>query len=61
MVLAIKLLTMLETAEVLRKTERQLRWMLASNSAPPSAKIGGRRMFREADVLAWLDAQFEQG
>ena len=54
-----RLLTVPEVADMLRKTEAQLRWMLHIGTAPKSAKIGGRRMFRESDVLAWIDAAFE--
>ncbi|MDR6613589.1 helix-turn-helix domain-containing protein [Leifsonia sp. 1010] len=54
----IALLTLAETAERLRKSEAQLRWMIHSKTAPPSAIIGGRRMFREADVNGWIEAQF---
>jgi excisionase family DNA binding protein len=54
----IALLTLAEVAERLRKSEKQLRWMIHSGTAPKSALIGGRRMFRSADVDAWIDAQF---
>ncbi|GAP53825.1 hypothetical protein AHiyo6_03900 [Arthrobacter sp. Hiyo6] len=57
----IKLLTLHEVAEILRKSDTQLRWMIHTDTAPPSAKIGGRRMFREFEVIEWLDAQFENG
>lgn len=57
----VHLLTLQEVAEMLRKSESQLRWMVHTGSAPPSAKIGGRRMFREKDVIEWIDAQFEDG
>lgn len=53
------LLTLPETAGLLRKSNDQLRWMLHTGKAPRSAIIGGRRMFREADVVAWIDAQFD--
>ncbi len=53
-----KLLTLPETAAKLRKTEQQFRWMLYTGSAPRSAKIGGRLMFREADVDEWVEAAF---
>lgn len=53
------LLTLAETAERLRKSEAQLRWMIHTKTAPPSAIIGGRRMFRAADVDAWINKQFE--
>lgn len=55
-----KLLTVREAAEMLRRSEAQLRWLIHTGNAPRSARIGGRRMFREADVLAWIDAAFEE-
>jgi predicted DNA-binding transcriptional regulator AlpA len=55
-----KLLTLKETAERLRKSEDSLRWMMTNKTAPQSAKIGGRWMFREADVDAFIERQFEQ-
>lgn len=53
-----KLMTKAETAEALRKTTKQLDWMLYTGTAPKSALIGGRRMFRAADVEAWIEEQF---
>ena len=61
MVEPIKLLMLSEVAEMLRKSDSQLRWMIHTNTAPPSALIGNRRMFREKDVLEWINAQFEKG
>lgn len=52
------LLVMSETAAMLRKTTKQLEWMIYNGTAPQSAKIGGRRMFRRADVEAFIDAAF---
>jgi predicted DNA-binding transcriptional regulator AlpA len=53
------LLTLDETAEQLRKSPSQLRWMIHNGTAPKSAKIGGRRMFRSVDVEAFIAAAFE--
>jgi predicted DNA-binding transcriptional regulator AlpA len=53
------LLTLSETAEQLRKSEAQLRWMIHAGTAPRSAKIGGRRMFRASDVEDYINAAFE--
>lgn len=53
------LLTLEEVAAMLRKSEAQLRWMIHAGTAPTSAKIGGRRMFRAEDVEAYINAQFE--
>lgn len=55
-----RLLTLAETAERLRKSDAQLRWMIHSGTAPKSALIGGRRMFRDSDVNAYIDAAFAQ-
>ncbi|PPG53753.1 helix-turn-helix domain-containing protein [Rathayibacter sp. AY2B3] len=54
------LLTLPETAAQLRKSEAQLRWMLHRGTAPRSALIGGRRMWRASDVAAFIEAAFEQ-
>ena len=54
-----KLLTLSEVAEMLRKSEAQLRWMIHNGTAPPSAKLGGRRMFREHEVIDWINQAFE--
>jgi excisionase family DNA binding protein len=53
------LLTLGEAAERLRKSEAQLRWMIHTGTAPRSAKIGGRRMFRASDVEDYINAAFE--
>ena len=58
--MAPKLLTKKEVAPMLRKSEAGLNWMIQNGTAPKSALIGGRRYWREADVLAWIDAQFEE-
>lgn len=50
---------MAETAAVMAKTEKQLRWMVYKDTAPPSALIGGRRMFRRIDVEQWINDQFD--
>lgn len=53
------LLTLAEAAERLRKSEAQLRWMIHSGTAPKSALIGGRRMFRESDIEEYINQAFE--
>lgn len=58
-ILIATLLTLGETAERLRKSEAQLRWMIHAGTAPRSAKIGGRRMFRAADVEDYINAAFD--
>lgn len=53
------LLTLSEAAERLRKSDSQLRWMIHNGTAPRSAKIGGRRMFRESDIADYINQAFE--
>lgn len=54
----IQLLTLDEVAAMLRKTPAQLRWMRHNGAGPRSAKIGGRVMYREQDVIDWVNAAF---
>jgi excisionase family DNA binding protein len=53
------LLTLEEVAEQLRKSDAQLRWMIHAGTAPKSAKIGGRRMFRAEDVETYIATRFD--
>ena len=55
----IKLLTIDEVGEMLRKSNAQLRWMRHNGSGPKSAKLGGRIMYREQDVIDWVNAAFD--
>jgi predicted DNA-binding transcriptional regulator AlpA len=52
------LLTLAETAARLRKSEAQMRWMRHRKIGPKSALLGGRVMFREEDIDAWVEEQF---
>lgn len=45
-----KLLTVAEAAEQYGKSEPAFRWMIHQGIAPRSAKIGGRRLFRQEDI-----------
>ncbi|MEZ2390863.1 helix-turn-helix transcriptional regulator [bacterium RCC_150] len=54
-----KLLTLPEVAEMLRKSEAQLRWMRHTGSGPRCAKLGGRVVYREQDVIDWVNAAFD--
>jgi predicted DNA-binding transcriptional regulator AlpA len=56
---AMKLLTLDEVAEMLRKSPAQLRWMKHAGTGPRCAKLGGRVMCREQDVIDWVNAAFE--
>ncbi|MFF1574123.1 helix-turn-helix transcriptional regulator [Leifsonia sp. NPDC058292] len=53
------LLTLPEVAAQLRKSDAQLRWMIHVGTAPRSALIGGRRMFRQEDIESYIDSQFD--
>jgi predicted DNA-binding transcriptional regulator AlpA len=55
----IRLLTVDEVAAMLRRSPAQLRYMRGQGTAPPSAKIAGRIMFREEEVLTYIEAQFD--
>ncbi|WP_235484056.1 AlpA family transcriptional regulator [Frigoribacterium sp. Leaf172] len=55
-----RLLTLEETADALRRTPSQLRWLMHTGNCPASALVGGRRMFDAESVAAWLDEQFAQ-
>ena len=57
-----KLLKMSEVSELTGIPEATLRfWRHVGVYGPPSAKLGRRVCYREADVVAWVDAQFEVG
>lgn len=56
---AVKLLTLDEAADLLRKSPAQLRWMRHNGSGPKSGKIGGRVMYRERDLIDWVDSAFD--
>ncbi|KAB1943810.1 helix-turn-helix transcriptional regulator [Brevibacterium linens] len=55
-----RLLYIEEVAEMIRKTPAAFRYMIQRGDAPKSAKIGGRRMFKESDVEAWIQEQFDK-
>jgi predicted DNA-binding transcriptional regulator AlpA len=54
-----KLLRLPEVAEMTGIPEATLRFWRATHQGPPSARLGRRVVYREADVVAWIDAQFE--
>lgn len=55
-----RLLFIDEVAERMRKTPSALRFMIHKGDAPASAMIGGRRMFKESVVNAWIEEQFDK-
>ncbi|MCM0618742.1 helix-turn-helix transcriptional regulator [Nocardioides bruguierae] len=55
-----KLLRIDEVSTLTGVPESTLRYWRFCGSGPRSAKLGRRVVYREADVLEWIDAQFEQ-
>jgi excisionase family DNA binding protein len=49
------LLTVDETAELLRTSRRAIYMMLERRQLPGVTRIGRRVLFRSADLLDWLD------
>lgn len=48
-------LTYPQVADLLHISEATLHRLRQRGEAPPSYRIGGRRLFRESDLLAWLE------
>ena len=53
-------LTSAQVSERLRISEATLFRLLARGGAPPSYRIGKRRLWRERDVLDWLESECRQ-
>jgi predicted DNA-binding transcriptional regulator AlpA len=57
-----KILTLEEVAEITRTSPNTLRfWRSQGTTGPRSFRIGKRVMYREEDVLAWIQAQYDEG
>ncbi len=54
-----QLLTMSETAAMLRVGDWTVRNWMKQNKFIPPYRIGGRFMFRESDVLAFIKANYQ--
>lgn len=53
--------TMSEVSEMTRIPVATLRYYRhLANKGPRSALLGGRVMYREQDVIAWINEQFEK-
>lgn len=52
-----RFMTTLEVAEHLRQPESTVRYWRTVGYGPESVKIGHRRLYRESDVAAWVEAQ----
>lgn len=55
------LMTLAETATYLRTTPKALYWLRHTNRGPHSAKLGGRVVYRRADVDQWIRDGFNTG
>lgn len=55
-----KILSVADAAPQVGTTPSGLRWMIHQGTAPKSAKIGGRRVFRQSDIDAYLAAAFQE-
>ena len=53
-----KLLTTTEVAEMTRLPEATIRWFRHAGKGPRSARLGRRVVYRESDVLAWIEDAF---
>lgn len=56
--MAVKLLKLPEVSVLTGLPESTLRFMRATGYGPRSARVGRRVMYREDDVLSWIEDQF---
>ncbi len=54
-----KLLRLPEVAELTGLPENTLRFWCHQGTGPRSARLGRRVVYRERDVVAWIDEQFD--
>lgn len=54
-----KLLTINEVSELVRTPPNTLRYWRHVGKGPRSAKLGGRIVYREQDVIDWIEQAFE--
>jgi predicted DNA-binding transcriptional regulator AlpA len=54
-----RLIRIEDVAELTGVSVNTLRYWRHSKTGPKSAKFGRRIVYREADVIAWIDQQFE--
>lgn len=52
------LMTPAEVAERVRRPVATVKFWRATHVGPKSARIGGRVLYRESDVEAWIEEQF---
>jgi predicted DNA-binding transcriptional regulator AlpA len=57
-----KILNVNEVSHITRVPIPTLRWWRHQGTGPKSFKLGPRKvMYKESDVLAWLDEQYNAG
>lgn len=56
----LELLTTEEVSTLVGIPQATLRYWRHNGEGPRSAKLGGRVVYRKTDVLAWVDAAFEE-
>ncbi len=54
-----KFLTLEEVAELTRATPATLRYWRHKGTGPRSVKFGRRVVYRETDVMAWIEERYE--
>lgn len=57
--MTVQLLNVKEAAEMLRRSEAQMRYMRHKGTGPRSALIAGRVMYRYQDIEEWVNQAFE--
>ena len=55
------ILTLDEAAELTRTSANTLRYWRNQGTGPHSFKLGRRVMYREDDVVAWMQAAYDDG
>ncbi len=53
-----KLLTVPEVAEMTRLPEATIRWFRHVGKGPRSAKLGRRVVYKESEVMEWIEREF---
>lgn len=56
-----KLITINQVSEMTSIPVATLRYWRSNGKGPKGAKLGGKLMYRDQDVTAWIDAAFEAG
>ncbi|MGO2810998.1 MAG: helix-turn-helix transcriptional regulator [Brevibacterium aurantiacum] len=49
-----------EFASMIDRSPSAARYLIHKGDAPKSAKVGGRRVFKESEIWAWINSKFEE-